>query len=69
MSEIKGYISSQKTVWCGKCVEWEYIDNTKNARQLGWKLTKKYGWVCPSCNVSSSNTEKLKEGENGNKNK
>jgi len=53
---MKGIITSQKTVWCGKCGGWDYIDNTKYARNIGWKFTTKDGWVCKMCLCKHENT-------------
>lgn len=52
---MKGNITSQKTMWCGKCSHWEVIDNVKHARSIGWKLTKEHGWVCPFCQCKHKN--------------
>lgn len=51
---MKGYISTEKTVWCGLCDNWmqESISTTsrmaKRARSRGWKYTRAHGWVCPN---------------------
>jgi hypothetical protein len=48
----RGYISTQLTVWCGRCYEWEYLEAKKKldaaleAKDRGWKFTRQYGWVC-----------------------
>ena len=49
-----GDITKEHTVWCGygDCIEWsQYCTPTKKetaerARDEGWVLTKKYGWIC-----------------------
>jgi len=49
----RGWISHEKTVWCGKCAEWYQSSNfkgfTKEIREGGWRLTRKHGWLCPEC--------------------
>ncbi|NWL87572.1 hypothetical protein DMN77_08135 [Paenibacillus sp. 79R4] len=50
-----GYISSEFTVWCGKCSKWEQVSTisktfaAKEFTKSGWRKTKEHGWVCPSC--------------------
>ncbi len=52
-----GYISKEFTFWCGmpECVNWEqYGFSSKGhaiifAKSIGWRKTKKFGWVCPKC--------------------
>ena len=52
---MKGRISTQYTVWCGTCNQWEYLDvkagvsKVKAAKYLGYKLVIDKGWVCPAC--------------------
>jgi hypothetical protein len=52
---MKGRISTLLTLICGGCSDFEYLDTVrktqaaKEARHKGWKLTKKLGWLCPSC--------------------
>lgn len=51
---IKGAITTQFTIWCGNCGEWDQIsDSLKGAKQdfalLGWKNTHKHGWLCLEC--------------------
>jgi hypothetical protein len=43
-------------VECGICTERSHLDGTSSgkeapshAREIGWKLTKQDGWVCPAC--------------------
>lgn len=58
MSDFKGYISRQHTAWCGACGNWEQVDEQlraaaeKRFRKMGWKCTKKDGWLCPACWVN-----------------
>ena len=65
MSDWKGYISTEKTVWCGRCGDWdqralvEHGGHVKQWKKMGWMKTKEHGWVCPSC------AKKLKEGSRG----
>lgn len=52
MIDGKGYISIEKTVWCGKCMNWEQYSKwefTKQIKLNGWKRSKKHGWLCPDC--------------------
>lgn len=53
---VKGYIGTTLTLWCGRCVEWEYagqeVKKAKAAawgRQHGWRYTRLDGWLCPKC--------------------
>jgi hypothetical protein len=52
---MKGRISTQYTVWCGTCGEWDYLDvkagvsKVKAAKAIGYKLVIEKGWVCPKC--------------------
>ena len=50
-----GFISTERTVWCGKCENW-HQESVKNKtkfetriRMCGWKKTKKNGWICQEC--------------------
>lgn len=51
----KGYISTEKTVWCGGCNEWRQDSANTNAQmarianEIGWRKTKEFGWLCPDC--------------------
>lgn len=63
MSEYKGYISRQYTVWCGVCGQWDQRDNARDkahmaklARRSGWSFSKEHGWRCPNC-VQAKRTE------------
>lgn len=60
MTIMKGYMSNQTTVWCGfveedgaHCGQWTMEDEPSRARmakkvkRLGWRLTRKHGWLCP----------------------
>lgn len=52
-----GRITTEWTVWCGRCAVWEtndVIHGKKSEfiagiRNSGWKRTKSDGWVCPDC--------------------
>ena len=49
-----GSITTEHTVWCGHpdCVEWLQLSDKKFSKviyRLGWRRTKKYGWLCPEC--------------------
>ena len=54
---VKGKITKEYTFWCGnqECSCWRQVSGynkkeaIQEARNLGWKLTKKYGWICPYC--------------------
>lgn len=49
---MKGEVKASYSVDCGKCLKTVELfagnkkDAIAEARRLGWKLTKKYGWVC-----------------------
>ena len=52
----KGEIRTRKEIWCGVCGCWEYLEHCgrgcfviAEAKEKGWKRTRKYGWVCPGC--------------------
>jgi hypothetical protein len=50
----RGYISTQKTVWCGgpNCSQWEQVAAGRHIqtwKRHGWKKTRKEGWLCPKC--------------------
>jgi hypothetical protein len=55
MSELRGYISRQYTVWCGECGHWKKVDSALKkraeyiSRKAGWKNTSANGWTCPKC--------------------
>lgn len=51
---MKGHITTEFTVWCGKCTEW-FQDSypslaiaKKGFKKLGWVDTKEHGWLCPN---------------------
>ena len=52
---MKGHFVTMVSVWCGLCVEWVELDEVKKrkcakqAKQAGWRLTRKHGWLCPRC--------------------
>ena len=49
-----GIITTEYTVWCGTCEEWEQFcertikRTTESAKHNGWKKTKGL-WTCPKC--------------------
>ena len=48
----RGYTTSEKTVWCGRCSNWHQDSASQfkiTVLNLGWKLTRKFGWLCPRC--------------------
>jgi hypothetical protein len=48
----KGGITTEKTVWCGICNQWEQAGaggHVKRFKHEGWRRSKKYGWLCPVC--------------------
>ena len=45
----KGYMEKMYTVWCGCCVEWDYVPDAQGARRRGWYLTREFGWICRKC--------------------
>ena len=55
--EYCGHITREYTMWCGHwdCAEWVQESGytlqafKKMMRRRGWKLTKKYRWICPAC--------------------
>jgi hypothetical protein len=55
--EGMGHITTTLTVWCGHpdCAMWEYCESKTlreahyEAKDKGWVLTRKYGWLCPEC--------------------
>lgn len=57
---FEGYISTEFTVWCGKCGHWNQISGRKTVaikewKRMGWKRFKApIGWVCPTCNKVTS---------------
>lgn len=48
-----GTITTERTIWCGSCAEWDQkSDEPRMAaawRKAGWRLTRKRGWLCPAC--------------------
>lgn len=51
----KGNISTEYTVWCDRCVEWEQQAMARNKADAirlfkagGW-VVRKGRWVCPEC--------------------
>jgi hypothetical protein len=54
----KGRIVTEHSIECGvaSCRHVEYTQSPRSKiagrlGSLGWKLTRKYGWVCPVCAV------------------
>ena len=48
----KGYITTEKTVWCGRCNRWqqEPIGTHKQSwKERGWQYTRNQGWLCNVC--------------------
>lgn len=51
----KGIIFWEPWIKCGECNDAEQLTHTMNqtpadfAREIGWKLTKLHGWLCPRC--------------------
>lgn len=55
----KGYVTTEHTVWCvgitdATCPNWDQVSGRLKHceeiwRKLGWKKTRKYGWICPDC--------------------
>lgn len=57
MPDYVGSISTEFTIWCGRCTDWNTKDATKAEairlwRKLGWKKLKDVGWTCPKCVVT-----------------
>ncbi len=52
---IKGHISTEHTVWCGRCPNWELLaEHTVRSmisavKSIRWKTHKTWGWLCPYC--------------------
>lgn len=52
---MKGRIRIALTIHCALCNWWEDLDGSKilpaakQARESGWKFSKKNGWICPVC--------------------
>ena len=52
---MKGKIFADYWVQCGKCEEMRSLTTRNKAvanrvvRDLGYRLTRVYGWVCPGC--------------------
>jgi hypothetical protein len=50
----KGRIGIALTVWCGypDCYRWRFLQSNRlrgaerEARDAGWRLSRRYGWVC-----------------------
>lgn len=57
MSEehFRGYISTEHTVWCGRCDVWDQLaehtlkGTIQEVQKAGWRRSRKYGWLCPDC--------------------
>jgi hypothetical protein len=57
MSSVRGCIIATYRVRCGVCGFHEYISPVLDQRRqvvsfilnLGWKYTRRDGWVCPDC--------------------
>jgi hypothetical protein len=52
-TSTRGSISTEYTVWCGLCAEWEQFACLRSkaqaaaeARREGWRHTKENGWIC-----------------------
>lgn len=49
----RGRVSTEKTIWCGRCSHWDQRSSENGILKLwrkeGWKRTKRHGWVCPNC--------------------
>jgi len=54
-NEGGGGISTEHTVWCGRCWRWHQASSgtvrwmAKIARKAGWEDRAYYGWCCPDC--------------------
>ncbi len=59
---MKGKVTTQYTFWCFRespdtghdCSCWRQFDGsraeaTREARSMGWRNTRKHGWLCPGC--------------------
>ncbi len=52
---LKGRMRRYYTVWCGCCAQWHGLEANKwprvaqEARDAGWRYTRRYGWLCPDC--------------------
>jgi len=63
---MKGRITRSYTVWCALCENWRHADGSsvrssgQDVKRWGWKLTKKHGWVCPSCHKSLTAAKETK---------
>ena len=47
----RGRISAEQTIWCGICWGWEHLESkqpAEEARRIGWRNTRKRGWICPA---------------------
>ena len=45
-------ISTEKTIWCGVCSNWNQQGaggHVAHWRKAGWRRTKEHGWMCPAC--------------------
>ncbi len=63
MTDLAGrmFMIPSFVVECGRCEERESLDGCQrsadapqHARDIGWKLTKADGWVCPQCLTQKS---------------
>lgn len=54
-----GSITTEHTVWCGTCEEWEQLNTrtksqtAREARARGWSKSRGK-WQCPSCTEAIS---------------
>ena len=51
---MRGTITTQHTIWCGRCTRWDQASGrvptlTKEWKLRGWTHTQKDGWICPTC--------------------
>ena len=50
-----GRITKEYWISCGICLDERVLDvprpktPAKSAREQGYKLTRKFGWICPKC--------------------
>lgn len=56
----RGFVTYEKTYWCGgliewssgdqgRCQEWIQISQGGPVFPTGWKMTKRFGPLCPKC--------------------
>ena len=46
----KGRIRLEKSVTCGACEHDELgIRGRAELRNMGWRLSRQFGWLCPNC--------------------